>query len=122
MAVLPAPDRSLDEARQRVAELRATLVHHERLYYVEDRLDISAAEFDGPMRELQALERQHPSFVAPDSPTQREGERLERESKRPTTPRRCSARKTHSMKASCGISTVGAWSDSERTRSNMWGN
>ncbi len=34
------------------------------------------------MRELQPLERQHPSFVAPDSPTQREGERLERESKR----------------------------------------
>lgn len=73
MAALPAPDRSLDEARQRVAELRATLVYHERLYYVEDRPEISDAEFDGLMRELQALESQHPSFVAPDSPTQRVG-------------------------------------------------
>ena len=73
MAALPAPDRSLDEARQRVAELRATLVHHERLYYVEDRPEISDAEFDGLMRELQALERQHPSLVTPDSPTQRVG-------------------------------------------------
>ena len=73
MAAPPAPDRSIDEARQRVAELRAALVHHERLYYVEDRPEISDAEFDGLMRELQALESQHPSFVAPDSPTQRVG-------------------------------------------------
>ncbi len=73
MAAFPTPDRSLDEARQRVAELRAALVHHERLYYVEDRPEISDAEFDGLMRELQALESQHPSFVAPDSPTQRVG-------------------------------------------------
>ena len=73
MAALPAPDQSIDEARQRVAELRAALVHHERLYYVEDRPEISDAEFDGLMRELQALESQYPSFVAPDSPTQRVG-------------------------------------------------
>ncbi len=56
-----------------MAELRAALVHHERLYYVEDRPEISDAEFDGLMRELQALESQHPSFVVPDSPTQRVG-------------------------------------------------
>ena len=73
MAALPAPDQSIDEARQRVAELRAALVQHERLYYVEDRPEISDAEFDGLMRELQALESQYPSFVAPDSPTQRVG-------------------------------------------------
>ena len=73
MAESPAPDLPLDAARRRVAELRATLVHHERLYYVEDRPEISDAEFDGLMRELQALESQHPSFVAPDSPTQRVG-------------------------------------------------
>jgi len=73
MAEPPAPDLSLDAARERVAELRATLVHHERLYYVEDSPEISDAEFDGLMRELQALESQHPSFVTPDSPTQRVG-------------------------------------------------
>ena len=56
-----------------MAELRATLVHHERLYYVENHPEISDAEFDGLMRELQALESQHPSLVAPDSPTQRVG-------------------------------------------------
>lgn len=63
----------LGALRPRVAELRATLVHHERLYYVDDRPEISDGEFDRLMRDLQILERQHPSLVAPDSPTQRVG-------------------------------------------------
>ena len=73
MADAPAPDLVPEAARLRVAELRATLVHHERLYYVENRPEISDGEFDGLMRELQALESQHPGLVAPDSPTQRVG-------------------------------------------------
>jgi len=73
MADTPAPDLVPEAARRRVAELRAVLVHHERLYYVENRPEISDGEFDGLMRELQALESQHPSLVAPDSPTQRVG-------------------------------------------------
>ena len=63
----------LGAARARAAKLGATLVHHERLYYVENRPEISDGEFDGLMRELQALESRHPSLVAPDSPTQRVG-------------------------------------------------
>lgn len=63
----------LGALRPRVAELRATLVHHERLYYVDDRPEISDGEFDRLMRDLQILERQHPSLVASDSPTQRVG-------------------------------------------------
>lgn len=64
---------SLGAARPRADALRAELVHHERLYYVEDRPEISDTEFDRLMRDLQALERQHPSLVVPDSPTQRVG-------------------------------------------------
>ena len=73
MADTPAPDPVPEAARRRVAELRATLVRHERLYYVENRPEISDGEFDGLMRELQALESRHPGLVAPDSPTQRVG-------------------------------------------------
>ena len=73
MADAPAPDLAPEAARRRVVELRATLVHHERLYYVENRPEISDGEFDRLMLELQALESQHPSLVAPDSPTQRVG-------------------------------------------------
>ncbi len=73
MADTPAPDPVPEAARRRVAELRAALVHHERLYYVENRPEISDGEFDGLMRELQALESQHTGLATPDSPTQRVG-------------------------------------------------
>ena len=73
MADTPAPDLVPEAARRRVAELRALLVHHERLYYVENRPEISDGEFDRLMRELQTLESRHPSLATPDSPTQRVG-------------------------------------------------
>ena len=46
---------------------------HEHLYYVLDAPEISDAEYDAMMRELQALEGAHPELVTPDSPTQRVG-------------------------------------------------
>lgn len=57
----------------RVEELRAEIRRHERLYYVEDRPEITDAEYDGLVKELQALEEAHPELVTPDSPTQRVG-------------------------------------------------
>ncbi len=73
MAADPAPERSFETARTRAASLRAEIAEHERRYFVEDRPKISDAEFDGLMRELQAIELQHPELVTPDSPTQRVG-------------------------------------------------
>src|SRR5580658_9981354 len=59
-------------ARQ-IDELRETLRHHERLYYVLDQPEISDAEYDRLMRRLKELEAAHPELVTPDSPTQRVG-------------------------------------------------
>ena len=67
------PELSLDDARTRAASLRDTLRHHERLYYVEDSPEISDAEFDRLMRDLQDLETRFPRLIEPDSPTQRVG-------------------------------------------------
>ena len=64
---------TLDEVRMRVAFLRGKLRHHEHLYYVRDAPEISDAEFDALLRELQHLEGQHPALLTPDSPTQRVG-------------------------------------------------
>lgn len=62
---------SVHEAMER---LRSELRRHEHLYYVLDRPEISDAEYDGMMRELQRLEREHPEIpVPPDSPTLRVG-------------------------------------------------
>ncbi len=58
---------------ERAAELRGTLARHARLYYVEDRPEITDAEYDALLRELVALEEAHPELVTPDSPTQRVG-------------------------------------------------
>ena len=56
-----------------IDELRATLHHHEYLYYVLDQPAITDAEYDRMMRRLQELESQHPELITPDSPSQRVG-------------------------------------------------
>lgn len=59
----------------RVHELRQLLAYHEHRYYVLDQPEISDAEYDGLMRELQELENLHPELRTTDSPTQRVGGR-----------------------------------------------
>jgi DNA ligase (NAD+) len=66
-----APAAGLDAAKRRVAELRREIRRHDRLYYVEDRPEISDAEYDALVRELAALESRFPSLVTPESPTSR---------------------------------------------------
>jgi len=56
-----------------IEKLRDEIRHHEYLYYVLDEPEISDYEFDKLMHRLQELERQHPEFTTPDSPTQRVG-------------------------------------------------
>ncbi len=57
----------------RAAELRQQLEEHSHRYYVLDDPAISDAEYDRLFRELEALEREHPELLTPDSPTQRVG-------------------------------------------------
>lgn len=56
-----------------VEDLRRELRHHARLYYYEGRPEIGDAEYDALYRRLQALERDYPEVLTPDSPTQRVG-------------------------------------------------
>lgn len=74
------PEMLLSESREmrqavarRMAELAAEIERHNRLYYLEDRPEISDAAYDALLRELEALEREHPALGAPDSPTRRVG-------------------------------------------------
>jgi DNA ligase (NAD+) len=59
------------DALQRLTELREAIHHHDYLYYVEARPEVSDAEYDRLMRELRELEAAFPELVAADSPTQR---------------------------------------------------
>lgn len=66
------PPTRLD-AEQRISKLRAELTHHDHRYYVLDQPEVSDAEYDRLMRELQSLEAEYPDLITPTSPTQRVG-------------------------------------------------
>ena len=57
----------------KVEELINKIRHHEHLYYVLDQPQVSDAEYDALMRELQSFEEADPSLITADSPTQRVG-------------------------------------------------
>ncbi|MFP4641839.1 MAG: NAD-dependent DNA ligase LigA [Dehalococcoidia bacterium] len=62
-----------EEVEKRIEHLREQINHHNYRYYALDSPEISDAEYDGLMRELQNLEAGHPELVTPDSPTRRVG-------------------------------------------------
>jgi DNA ligase (NAD+) len=62
-----------ESVQQRAESLRDAIRRHEHLYYVEDRPEVTDAEFDRLVRELKELEDQHPEILTADSPTQRVG-------------------------------------------------
>ena len=61
------------EIHQRVEILRKEINSHNYRYYVLDDPEITDAEFDRLLRELESLEKEYPELVTPDSPTQRVG-------------------------------------------------
>jgi len=60
-------------ALQSVARLRAKLAYHNYRYYILDDPEITDADYDKLMRELESLEDAHPELASPDSPTQQVG-------------------------------------------------
>lgn len=63
----------LKAAKSRIDELVDVLNYHSRLYYVEDRNEISDYEYDMLQNELKKLEAEYPELIRKDSPTQRVG-------------------------------------------------
>ena len=66
---------TIEDAFRRHTELSAEIIEHRRRYHDEDAPTISDGEFDALMRELAAIEAEHPELVTPESPTQRVGGR-----------------------------------------------
>ena len=58
---------------KQVEQLRKEIDEHNYLYYVLDEPEVTDAEYDRLMRELQQLENQYPEVVTAESPTQRVG-------------------------------------------------
>ncbi|HEX7500733.1 MAG TPA: NAD-dependent DNA ligase LigA, partial [Polyangia bacterium] len=68
-----AEQSPFDAASARAEELRATILEHDRRYYVLDQPSVSDAEYDALLGELRAIEAKHPDLVTADSPTKRVG-------------------------------------------------
>lgn len=62
-----------------VDELREALRFHEYRYYILNDPLISDVEYDRLYKELEKIEKENPSLITPDSPTQRVGSSLNRE-------------------------------------------
>src|SRR5262249_60784114 len=60
-------------ARRRAEDPAVELRRHERLSYLENRPEITDAEFARLLRELAQLEAEYPELARPDSPTRRVG-------------------------------------------------
>lgn len=67
------------EVKDRIKALREALEQHNYNYYVLSAPTISDREFDEMMKELQTLEKEHPEYADPYSPTQRVGSDLSKE-------------------------------------------
>jgi DNA ligase (NAD+) len=70
---MAAGSESVQSVRKRIDRLVAQIRRHDVLYYVEDRPEISDAEYDRLLRELRELEEEHPDLARPDSPTRQVG-------------------------------------------------
>ena len=72
---------SLFAIKDRIDALVAELNEHNYRYYVLAQPSISDYEFDKKLEELTELEKAHPEFVHPDSPTQKVGGQITKEFK-----------------------------------------
>ena len=61
----------MQNIQKKIEDLRSKIRHHDHLYYVLDKPEISDAQYDALFKELKKLEEAHPELVSSDSPTQR---------------------------------------------------
>ena len=67
------------EAKRRIEELRAEIIRHNNMYYVENKPVITDFEYDIMLNDLKLLEDQFPEFASEDSPTVKVGSDLRTE-------------------------------------------
>jgi DNA ligase (NAD+) len=100
--------------RERVDELRAILDHAAYCYYILDAPEMTDAQFDRYLRELETLEKAHPELADPNSYTQRIGGYVDRQ----FTPVR-HAQRMYSIDDAMDLGELDGWL--ERTEQTLGG-
>jgi DNA ligase (NAD+) len=59
----------MSDPAERIEQLRAAIRHHNERYYADDSPEISDADYDALVRELQLLEAEHPELSTAGTPT-----------------------------------------------------
>lgn len=59
----------MKEDKKRIEKLRKEIKKHNRLYYTKGESEIADSKYDELVKELKALEKKHPEYYSPDSPT-----------------------------------------------------
>ena len=67
-----------DQERNEYLELVKKLNHFAELYYAQDEPEISDFEYDSMNNRLKEIEKSHPDWIVPDSPSQRVGWKAEK--------------------------------------------
>ena len=66
------------DPRQEYLDLVKTLNYHAERYYAQDEPEISDYEYDQMNNRLKAIEKEHPDWIVPDSPSRRVGWKAEK--------------------------------------------
>src|SRR5246127_785315 len=72
---------STEQAKQRIEQLAKEIEQHNYNYYVLDNPTIKDYDFDMLLEELIKLEKEHPEYLSPNSPSQRVGGQITKEFK-----------------------------------------
>lgn len=80
----PDPEKKLysclmNPVKNKIESLRKLIRHYDAAYYGRGESLVSDKEYDGLYKELERLEKEHPEFDSPDSPTKRVGNDLTKE-------------------------------------------
>lgn len=77
--MLQASRNSMSDIKKKIEELSKKIDDHNYNYYVLSNSVISDLEFDRMLEELIRLEKEHPEYASPDSPSQRVGGQITKE-------------------------------------------
>ena len=73
-----AQAKETPDPRQEYLELVKTLNYHAERYYAQDEPEISDYEYDTMNNRLKEIEKEHPDWVVPESPSRRVGWKAEK--------------------------------------------